>query len=370
MGIWSGALSTTATIAVGAVGAVALTVLYLLRLRRREVVVSFAPLWLGAPGARRQTRWAERLRHWLSLLLALAIYGLVLLAAFDPRPAARDGAGRSLVILIDRSASMAARDESTSDPSDGTRLAAARARARAVVGGLYPADRALVASFAADAAAESGFETDPARLRRAVDAVAPSTEAGDLDRALAFAAAVLRGRPHPTIVLVSDGGFSADALRLPPALAQSTFATSRSGGGPATSASSRSPPGACPPTPARSRRRWRSRTSATPRPPSPVQIRAGGAPVDRFKLTLAAHERRRRDAGAAVRARRAAGGGAARPRRPPARRHRRRRSRRRRSRDRGGPAAAPTPGAARRRAGPLPRRRAAQHGAGDHRRAR
>src|SRR6185369_12010838 len=122
-----GALSGTAAIAVGIAGAVALTILYLLRLRRREVVVPFAPLWLGAAGARRSTRWSERLRHLLSLLLALAIFGLVLLAAYDPRPTGSDGAGRSLVILIDRSASMAARDD------DGSRLAAARARARAVV---------------------------------------------------------------------------------------------------------------------------------------------------------------------------------------------------------------------------------------------
>src|SRR5689334_10446263 len=100
MAIWSGALGTSATIAAGVAGAVALTVLYLLRLRRRQVVVSFAPLWLGEPGARRSTRWAERLRRWLSLLLALAIYGLILLAAHDPRPAASDRAGRSLVILI------------------------------------------------------------------------------------------------------------------------------------------------------------------------------------------------------------------------------------------------------------------------------
>ena len=113
MGASGGALSGTAAIAVGIAGAVTLTILYLLRLRRREVVVPFAPLWLGAAGVRRSTRWSERLRHLLSLLLALAIFGLVLLAAYDPRPAGSDGAGRSLVILIDRSASMAAATTTT-----------------------------------------------------------------------------------------------------------------------------------------------------------------------------------------------------------------------------------------------------------------
>ncbi len=106
----SGPLPARAAAVAGAVGAVAITVLYLVRLRRRRVVVSFAPLWLDAAGPRRTTAWARRLRDLLSLLLALVLLGLSLLAAVDPRPAAADRAGRSLVVLIDRSASMSARD--------------------------------------------------------------------------------------------------------------------------------------------------------------------------------------------------------------------------------------------------------------------
>ena len=116
----------------GAVGAVALTVLYLLRLRRREVVVPFAPLWLGARRPRRTTALGRRLRHLLSLLLALALLrpGAAGGASIRGRPAA-DRAGRSLVILIDRSASMSARD----DAGHAAR-GRARARATAIVDGL------------------------------------------------------------------------------------------------------------------------------------------------------------------------------------------------------------------------------------------
>ena len=128
-------LSPAAAAAVGAAGALALVVLHLIRLRRRQVVVAFAPFWFGDAGAARDTRWARRLRRMLALALALTIFALVLLAAVDPQPATADQAGRTLVILVDRSASMSARDE------PGTRLGAARARARAVVDGLRPADR-------------------------------------------------------------------------------------------------------------------------------------------------------------------------------------------------------------------------------------
>ena len=211
----SGALSPTAAAVIGVVGAAAITALYLLRLRRRRVVVAFAPLWLGDPGAERAARRTRRVRHWLSLALALGLFAAILIGAVDSQRGALDhGAidrsGRSLVVLIDRSASMSATDEA------GSRLAAARRRADEIIGGLTGADSALVASFAADATAESGFESDPHRLSRAIAGVAPSDEPGDLQRALAFAAAILRGRPRPTVVLVSDGGFTDDALRLAP----------------------------------------------------------------------------------------------------------------------------------------------------------
>jgi hypothetical protein len=211
LAVFSGALPASAVAALGAAGAAAITALYLVRLRRRRVAVAFAPLWLGLAGAPRAARFARRLRDWLSLALALALFGALLIGAADPRPAAVDRTGRSLMILIDRSASMSARDE------PGTRLAAAKARATEIAGGLYPADRALVASFAGEALAESGFEADPERLARAIAGVTPSDEAGDLPRALAFAAAVLRGRSHPTVVLISDGGFTDDARRSAPA---------------------------------------------------------------------------------------------------------------------------------------------------------
>jgi hypothetical protein len=151
------------------------------------------------------------LRHWLSLALALAIFAALWVGAVNPRPAAIDRRGRSLVVLIDRSASMSATDQR------GTRLGAAKREAARLLGALAPADRALVASFADEAQAESGFEADTARLGRAVSAVSPSATPGDLPRALAFAAAILRGRPRPTIVLVSDGGFTDDARRAAPA---------------------------------------------------------------------------------------------------------------------------------------------------------
>ncbi|HEY5089435.1 MAG TPA: BatA domain-containing protein, partial [Polyangia bacterium] len=86
--MFSGALPGTALAAIGALGAAAITALYLVRLRRRRVVVAFAPLWLGLAGEPRATRFSRRLRHWLSLALALALFGAIWVGAADPHPAA------------------------------------------------------------------------------------------------------------------------------------------------------------------------------------------------------------------------------------------------------------------------------------------
>lgn len=208
--LFSGAVPAAVSAALAAGAAAAVVALYFVRLRRREVPVAFAALWLGLAGAGSALRRSRRLRHWLSLLLALVILGTLLVGAIDPRPSAVDPTGRSWVVLIDRSASMSASDE------PGTRLEAARARARALVRGMSPADRALVVSFAAEPTAESGFGADPAGLERAIAAVTPTDEPGDLQRALAFASALLRARPRPTVALISDGGFSPDARRALP----------------------------------------------------------------------------------------------------------------------------------------------------------
>ena len=201
-----GGLSSGTALAAGVAAGVVLTGLYLLKLRRRHVLVPFAPLWLPAGGERRSERLARRLRRWLSLLVQLIFVALILLAAADPQSAKIDRSGRSLLILVDRSASMSATDE------DGTRLAKAHTIARELASGLGGADRAMIASFASGVAAETGFETDAARLSAAVDRVTPSEEPGDLGRALDFAGAVLRGRPRPTLIIVSDGAFGADDL--------------------------------------------------------------------------------------------------------------------------------------------------------------
>jgi Ca-activated chloride channel family protein len=194
-----GGLSWGAALGVAAIGPAAVVAVSRRRARARRVRVSFVPLWEPEAGSRRIERLGRRLRRWLSLALQLVLLWLLLLALVDPRPAATAPAARSWVVLLDRSASMAAVH------LEADRMTEARRQAHRVLAALGPEDRAMVASFAAEVTAETGFEVDGRTLDQAVDRVRVGDGTADLDRALAFAAAVLRGRPRPTIVVVGDG---------------------------------------------------------------------------------------------------------------------------------------------------------------------
>jgi hypothetical protein len=187
----------------GVVGA-AVFVLYLLKLRRREVHVPFVKLWEQVLAEKQTTRLFSQLKRILSLLVALAIVALLAFALGDPRYEGATASGRTLVALVDASASMQATDGDDDDP-DLTRLDAAKERVRALVEGLGPADRLLVAQMDATTTPLSPLSSESRVLEDALAGVRAADVAADLGRGLAFALDVLRGQPNAEIVVVSDG---------------------------------------------------------------------------------------------------------------------------------------------------------------------
>src|SRR5579863_7146021 len=85
-------------------------VLYILKLRRRVVSVPFSPLWERILRDKEATSLFSKLKRLLSLLLQLALLALLVLALGDPRAAESLIKGRTIVVLVDASASMQARD--------------------------------------------------------------------------------------------------------------------------------------------------------------------------------------------------------------------------------------------------------------------
>lgn len=211
---------------IGGVAAAALVTLYVLRLRRQRVEVPFSPLWQQVLQERSASRLWDRLKRLLSLLLQLALLGLIVLALADPQSDAQRREGRSVVIVLDASASMSAGDE------EGGRGRFERAveHVRDAIARLGPRDEAMLVVMDRTVRPLTPFVRDPAALERALVDVAPSDTPGDLGEALHFAGDALRDRPRAHLVVATDGaGQDAPTLALPAHVALHLHPVGRSG---------------------------------------------------------------------------------------------------------------------------------------------
>jgi hypothetical protein len=97
---------------------------YILKMRRRRFEVPFSALWKRVLEQKDANSLWKQLKRLMSLLLILAILGIMLFAALDPTIGAVDRKARGVVVLFDASASMKAVDGD--EEGTQTRLAAAK----------------------------------------------------------------------------------------------------------------------------------------------------------------------------------------------------------------------------------------------------
>jgi hypothetical protein len=159
-------LSAGAALLLFAGVAAAVVLLYLLKPSPRRLAIPSALIWQRVLKERK--RRPERLRWWLSLLLALGIALSVAAALTRPEVAAMSGAASDVVLVIDTSPTMGARR------ADGrTRLAHALERAEQIIAAHGAGSRYLVA----DTMHQTGvaaFESREAALER-LRAIEPAT---------------------------------------------------------------------------------------------------------------------------------------------------------------------------------------------------
>ena len=196
-----------------AAGAAALAVsAYIIKMRRRRFEVPFAQLWRRVLDQKDANALWKQLKRIISLLLILGILGTILFAALDPTLGGVDRRARSVVVLLDASASMKSMDGD--DKGKLSRLDAAKAKAKRLVDGMGGGDVAMIMKVDGQATPMSRFSTDTPMLDKVIDGVQGSDTPADLTRALGAAADALRDRPNPLIVLVSDGAFPEAQLEL------------------------------------------------------------------------------------------------------------------------------------------------------------
>lgn len=233
-------LSPIPAIIAACIAVPALVILYFLKLRRRDVEVSTTLLWKKAIQDLQANAPFQRLRRNILLLLQLIILAAALVAIAQPQWNAAASPGSKIVLLIDRSASMATKDESEPDAKPGAgpvlsrldraRLDALRAidslRAPSLFGVSEP-DQAMVIAFDTIAEVVQPFTADKVRLRAAIESIEPTDALTNLDEAMRLAGAYAkpvqvenRGlvvQPGPPVELFSDGMIrDAGRLVLPP----------------------------------------------------------------------------------------------------------------------------------------------------------
>ena len=196
-------------------GLLAVVVLaYLLRMPRRRLRVPDAQV------ARLALPEAARLNRQRRTLISLAIQGAIVLllatAAAVPFLGDASGSGRSLIVLLDVSASMRACDDTVlrvlNENEESPAVGAARSRfARAIeaVRGLArdigPHDRMMLIAVGRTTDVVTNFQSDPDVLQRALSSLSARAESADFAGACRLAAAIQQPLPDGQVVLVTDG---------------------------------------------------------------------------------------------------------------------------------------------------------------------
>jgi Ca-activated chloride channel homolog len=204
------ALTTWLWIA-GAAAALAVSA-YIIKMRRRRFEVPFSRLWKRVLEQKDANALWKQLKRLISLLLILLILGIVLFAALDPTLGAVSREARSVVVLVDASASMKAMDGD--EAGSKSRLDVAKERTKALIDSMGGGDLALVMKVDGQATPMSRFSSDAPMLNKIIDGITASDTPADLTRALGAAADALRDRPNPLIILTSDGAFPEQSLGL------------------------------------------------------------------------------------------------------------------------------------------------------------
>ena len=201
-----------------------LIVLYFLKLRRTQMPVSSTLLWKRAVRDLQVNAPFQKLRKNLLLLLQLLVLLAVLLALGGPLLNVDTAPGKRYVILIDRSASMNARE------GDRTRLELAKQQANEFIDTLRSkvdlslqdsSDQAMVIAFDRRSKVMCNFTGNKQQLKHAIDSIEPTDSLSSLAEAVSVAKASAQlgiegvDRPsHVQLELFSDGRV-ADATDVP-----------------------------------------------------------------------------------------------------------------------------------------------------------
>ncbi|MAE63100.1 MAG: hypothetical protein CMJ18_02405 [Phycisphaeraceae bacterium] len=179
-----------------------LVALYFLKLRRPRLEVPSLVLWRQVLADQRVNSPFQRFKRNILFWLQLLLLALVILAAMQPYWRGSAARAVHVPVLIDVSASMAARTA-----SGESRLVQARKRVQSLIDGLLPDQKMALISFDKSAAKLTGFTNNKRLLSEALDRVRANEVPSDLEEAMRLSEALSRTVDFDQVLLYSDGNF-------------------------------------------------------------------------------------------------------------------------------------------------------------------
>ena len=179
-----------------------IVLIYFLKFHRQPVSVSSLRLWREALAER--TLW-QRIQLLVSCAVQVMLLCLLVAAMLEPFFPTAIPQARSVVIVIDNSASMNATDLKP------VRFQAARQAALDVIKNLGPRDRLAIISTAPQARLVHTYSADKQSLQAAVEQLETSDTAGSMVEAIAWSEELLSDRRSPHLFMFTDGAIADEA---------------------------------------------------------------------------------------------------------------------------------------------------------------
>ncbi|MCR9201062.1 MAG: BatA and WFA domain-containing protein [Planctomycetaceae bacterium] len=186
--------------------AVPIVIFFLLKMRTRRVTVGSVMFWQQVAEETPPRALWLRLRHVMSLLVQLLLLLLLVFSLAGPEFHDTAKRGRTLVVVLDTSASMQAQTAGTS----GRRFNEALARVNRLIDGLNGQDEMAIVTGARPAEVLCGLTPHAGTLRETLEKISCSDAPNDLESAVTMASLLVRDQ-DADIHLITDGcGSQAD----------------------------------------------------------------------------------------------------------------------------------------------------------------
>jgi von Willebrand factor type A domain len=179
--------------------------LYLLKLREKLIPVSAHFLWERVLKSGQKSLLSRLLRRVFSFLLQILILLIAVLIMGDPRPTKVKEKTNKILLLIDESASMKAKDVKDSEYGKITRWEKAIQLANELVLKKKEKDQVLIVTFSSRAIPRSSWEKNKNKLMDVLKRIKPYDTPGSLKEGLMYANEVLYKHKNSKVVLITDG---------------------------------------------------------------------------------------------------------------------------------------------------------------------